>query len=138
MNNDYLWDGSGEPDPDIQRLENTLTKFRHQGQALEFPAVAAARNPCFGNDFRHLIGPSDSQQRPQQFCLSPRSEFCDGVRSRMALPDQDGTSRVSRGRRKSNPLPSGKMPEAPSLVWAKRWSQTAIRRPIFPSPISER
>ena len=27
MNEDYLWDGSGEPDPEIQKLENTLGRF---------------------------------------------------------------------------------------------------------------
>jgi hypothetical protein len=51
MTDDYLWDGSGEPDPDIQRLENTLTKFRHQGQALEFPAIAATRQSLFWERF---------------------------------------------------------------------------------------
>ncbi len=34
MNDDYLWDKSGEPDPEIQRLENLLAPFGHQpGQA---------------------------------------------------------------------------------------------------------
>jgi FecR protein len=42
MNDDYLWDGSSEPDPEIQKLESMLAKFRHQGQAPEFPAIAAA------------------------------------------------------------------------------------------------
>jgi hypothetical protein len=47
MNDDYLWDGSGEPDPEIQKLENTLAKFRHQGQAPEFPEISAVRQPRF-------------------------------------------------------------------------------------------
>jgi len=42
MNDDYLWDGSGEPDPEIQKLESTLAKFRHKGQGAEFPAITAA------------------------------------------------------------------------------------------------
>lgn len=37
---DYLWDGSGEPDPDIQRLEALLGKFRHNGVAPVFPEIA--------------------------------------------------------------------------------------------------
>ena len=37
MNSDYLWDRSGEPDPEIQELETALAKFRHQGQPLVFP-----------------------------------------------------------------------------------------------------
>jgi hypothetical protein len=47
MNNDYLWDGSGEPDPEIQKLESTLARFRHQAQAPEFPEIRAARQPGF-------------------------------------------------------------------------------------------
>jgi hypothetical protein len=45
MNDDYLWDGSGEPDPEIQKLENTLAKFRHEGQAPEFPEIATTQQP---------------------------------------------------------------------------------------------
>jgi len=45
MKDDYLWDGSGEPDPEIQKLEKTLSKFGHQGQAPEFPEIAVTRRP---------------------------------------------------------------------------------------------
>lgn len=37
MNDDYLWDGSGEPDPEIQRLESVLGRFRHNRPVPEFP-----------------------------------------------------------------------------------------------------
>lgn len=30
MKDDYLWDQTGEPDPDIQSLEQSLGRFRHQ------------------------------------------------------------------------------------------------------------
>jgi hypothetical protein len=36
MKDDYLWDGSGEPDPEIQRLESVLGRFRHRRPAPEF------------------------------------------------------------------------------------------------------
>jgi FecR protein len=36
MNDDYLWDGSGEPDPEIQKLESTLGRFRHNRPAPDF------------------------------------------------------------------------------------------------------
>jgi FecR-like protein len=36
---DYLWDGSGEPDPDVQRLEALLGKYRHDRPAPVFPAI---------------------------------------------------------------------------------------------------
>jgi FecR protein len=45
MNDDYLWDGSGEPHPEIQKLEKALSKYGHQGQAPEFPEMAVIRRP---------------------------------------------------------------------------------------------
>lgn len=41
MNDDYLWDGSGEPDPEIQKLESTLGTLRHNRPAPAFPEIAA-------------------------------------------------------------------------------------------------
>jgi hypothetical protein len=38
-NSDYLWDTSGEPDPEIQRLEAKLSAFRHNRPVPEFPAI---------------------------------------------------------------------------------------------------
>jgi hypothetical protein len=42
-NTDYLWDRSGEPDPEVEKLEKLLGKFQHDGRALVLPQVAAAR-----------------------------------------------------------------------------------------------
>jgi hypothetical protein len=36
-NHDYLWDGSGEPDPEIQRLESALERFRHDPEKHPLP-----------------------------------------------------------------------------------------------------
>jgi hypothetical protein len=44
---DYLWDGSGEPDPEIQRLEGLLGKFRHHRPAPAFPEIAGERRWTF-------------------------------------------------------------------------------------------
>jgi FecR protein len=38
MNENYLWDASGAPDPEIQRLESLLANFRHADSALVLPA----------------------------------------------------------------------------------------------------
>lgn len=38
MNDDYLWDRTGEPDPEIQQLEEVLGTMRYQAQPLELPA----------------------------------------------------------------------------------------------------
>lgn len=37
MNDDYLWDKSGEPDPQIQQLEQILGELRYQPKPLELP-----------------------------------------------------------------------------------------------------
>jgi hypothetical protein len=39
MKNDYLWDGSGEPDPELQRVEKSLVRFRFRGEMPDFPAT---------------------------------------------------------------------------------------------------
>lgn len=42
MKDDYLWDGSGEPDPEIQKLETALGRFGHRGEELDFSRVPVA------------------------------------------------------------------------------------------------
>ena len=49
MNDDYLWDRSGEPDPEIQQLEEILGTLRYQPKPLQlkrrfnvFPHLAIA------------------------------------------------------------------------------------------------
>jgi hypothetical protein len=37
MNEDYLWDKTGEPDPEIQKLEEILGGLRYQPKPLEIP-----------------------------------------------------------------------------------------------------
>src|SRR5260370_26881043 len=38
MNDNYLWDRSGEVDPEIRQLEETLGALRYQQKPLEIPA----------------------------------------------------------------------------------------------------
>src|SRR2546429_2471668 len=45
--NDYLWDRSGERDPEVQRLEALLEEFRHVGPAPVFPAIVQHRRWTF-------------------------------------------------------------------------------------------
>lgn len=40
--NDYLWDGSGTPDPEIQRLESLFAEFRYDGRPLVLPETLPA------------------------------------------------------------------------------------------------
>src|SRR5882757_10712675 len=39
MKNDYLWDGSGVPDPELQGIEKSLAQFRHRGEMPDFPGT---------------------------------------------------------------------------------------------------
>lgn len=43
IENDYLWDRSGEPDAEVQKLEGLLAKYRHDRPAPVFPAVVQER-----------------------------------------------------------------------------------------------
>ena len=43
MNDDYLWDKSGAPDPQIQELENILGALRYQPQPLKLSGSSTAR-----------------------------------------------------------------------------------------------
>ncbi|MBI4553416.1 MAG: hypothetical protein HY710_14220 [Candidatus Latescibacteria bacterium] len=38
MNDDYLWDGSGEPDPEVEHLETLLSRFRYDGVVPDLSA----------------------------------------------------------------------------------------------------
>ena len=41
MNDDYLWDRTGEPDPEIQQLEEVLGTLRYQPRALRTAGASA-------------------------------------------------------------------------------------------------
>jgi hypothetical protein len=49
MKDNYLWDRSGEPDPEIQELEDTLGTLRYQPRPLQIPHnfQAGARRSYF-------------------------------------------------------------------------------------------
>ncbi len=46
MNEDYLWDKSGEPDPEIEQLENVMgrLRFKHPVELLPLPATPPVRS----------------------------------------------------------------------------------------------
>ena len=45
MNEDYLWDKSGPPDPEKQRLEEILGSLRYQPKPFEVPSNVAVLRP---------------------------------------------------------------------------------------------
>jgi hypothetical protein len=44
MNDTYLWEGTGAPDPELQRLESMLRQFQHSGAALQLPPRTSANS----------------------------------------------------------------------------------------------
>jgi hypothetical protein len=54
MHEDYLWDASGTPDPEIQRLESLLAGFRHADRALVLPAEIPAAPRGLRGLFLHM------------------------------------------------------------------------------------
>lgn len=44
---DYLWDGSGAPDAEVQKLETLLGRYRHQGSTPVFPAIVPEKRWAF-------------------------------------------------------------------------------------------
>src|SRR5262245_4143907 len=45
MRDDYLWDRSGEPDPEIEKLEQTLAPLGHAGDPPVLPEAVTATEP---------------------------------------------------------------------------------------------
>jgi len=42
MKDDYLWDGTGDPDPEVERLEQMLSVYKYQPKKLDLPARPGA------------------------------------------------------------------------------------------------
>ncbi|HJZ62981.1 MAG TPA: FecR domain-containing protein, partial [Candidatus Acidoferrum sp.] len=53
----YLWDGSGKPDPEIVRIEKSLSQFRHKGEVPVFPAVIQLEEKRTTFGFLQLLWP---------------------------------------------------------------------------------
>jgi len=45
MSDDYLWDKSGTPDPEVEKLERSLARLGHRGGPLELPETIEAAVP---------------------------------------------------------------------------------------------
>jgi hypothetical protein len=54
IDGDYLWDKTGEPDPEIQQLEEILGTLRYQPGPLEIPAGSKVRR---NGGFFRVFGP---------------------------------------------------------------------------------
>jgi hypothetical protein len=58
MSSDYLWEGSGEPDPEIRKLEDTLSALRHRRPAPAFPEMPVMAAPVRARWFDLRLWPA--------------------------------------------------------------------------------
>ena len=97
MNEDYLWDGSGPPDPEIVRFEEALAPFRYRGQSAraDAPSVLPLAMDRGGRrvDRRHYRCP--------RTCAAPRTTAWQVDRAagpaRVGRKDAAASMRVDRG-----------------------------------------
>lgn len=74
MTDDYLWDRSGTPDPEIQRLESALAKFRHTNRSgFPVPLAVPEEKPVIPSEARNLSSISASHLPAETFAsVKPR------------------------------------------------------------------
>lgn len=156
MKNDYLWDGSGEADPEVEELEQLLGRLRYQPKPLELPApprrvywpqlaaaaailVALAAGLWFyfqpksevGNKNitaeNHEEAPIHEVQKPN----APLPVAPDDVIKKAAQPQKDSVARViaPRPKRKAQPEVSPEIKEEISLA-SEEAITAGTRQPI--------
>ena len=70
MNDDYLWDGSGEPDAEVQKLEALLGRYRSAAPMPDFKRVVVMRRrPRLAARRRCRV---DRLRDPRRRCVSTR------------------------------------------------------------------
>jgi len=140
MEDNYLWDASGEPDPEVQELEETLGTLRYQPRPLEIPhnirvdrrrsffpamAIAAAIALC-----AVLLGLWFSFNRRQTFPALGAKQI---DQNRNAGPPQVAPNNQALPAPVSSPKPKGiQERESPRSLLARnttRGTRTQIRQP---------
>lgn len=67
---DYLWNKTGEPDAEAERLETLLGAFAHTPRPLELPAGAAAQEPRASARLPRLFAVAQRAGVPARFAAS--------------------------------------------------------------------
>jgi hypothetical protein len=154
MEDNYLWDRSGEPDPDVQELEEILGTLRYQPRPLEIPvnvrvdrrrsffppmAIAAAIALVailFGLwfSFNRRQAAPPLQARDSQIDRNKNSEPAEIIRDKQAPPNPALVK---------NPVPTGiQKRESPRNLLARnvrRGPRTQIRQPeLTPEELAEK
>ncbi len=158
MNDNYLWDRSGEPDPEVQKLEEILGTLRYQPRPLEIPnnvrlkgsrpfftklAIAAAIAAAIGlvaialglwvNFNRHrtvseVAAKSDSQIDQKRNAPAPQIAPKDNASPLVVVKDPRPTNIQKRHRE-----------PARTLVVQNKTRETIVRQPeLTPQELAEK
>jgi len=154
MNDEYLWDKSGEPDPEIQQLEQVLGSLRYQPQPLELPdnvkpvrrnrylpllAIAATLALALLAGALWLRAKTDSKSGPHNAVITPAtpSPVNPAEKKNEELPTREDNSRstdqdrkvfaVNRQRRTKRSLPALSKTERAEALEAKKELIVALR-----------
>ncbi|MGH9872576.1 MAG: hypothetical protein ACRD9S_08935 [Pyrinomonadaceae bacterium] len=111
-NDDYLWDKTGEPDPEIQQLEEILGTLRYQPRPLEIPAgLQVGRERSFFRGFAAplaiaaaiatlllglglWLGLQRLQRSPQQIVKTPDAPQVEPKHAAVSPPNEKQNSSV--------------------------------------------
>ena len=135
MNDDYLWDKSGQPDPEIQQLEQILGTLRYQPKPLVIPrrnsfawlAIAASLLLALLAGGIWLRVRSHNEAPPQQARIeTPKPvQAPQAPRNESALnPPLPPSKRIHKPRSASSVLPKAEREEA---LMAKEQLMLALR-----------
>lgn len=105
MSDDYLWDRTGEPDPDVARLEKALGPLRHEGEWREPPQVSAGQG---ASQASRSAGPRPARRRSAFIAggaLALAAGIALALRALGPAPSADGPH-AATGPSYSAPLPA--------------------------------
>lgn len=116
MKDDYLWDKSGEPDPQIQELEEILGSLKYKPRPLVIPADLLAPRR---RSYRPLIAIAAALL----FALLATAVWIGMRQSETPIPD------VVRNESTPGPTPEDKPKESPKTPDEKKPSTLAVNKP---------
>jgi len=150
MNENYLWDRTGEPDEELQRLEELLGELRYQPRPLEVPAII---QPVRHRRFSPAIAIAATfilfaiavglwmnfNRRPaNEAALAPKIDQTNPPQPKATAPDAPLATTITNAPKAATPPKRHREP-ARSLVAENRSSKTIIRQPaLTPQEIAQK
>lgn len=121
MEDNYLWDRSGEPDPEVQELEEILGTLRYQPQPLGIPVNVRV-------DRRRSFFPSMAIAAAMALLAILLGLWFGFARRQAAPPLQARDSQIDQDRNPGTPQVSPNQQASPDPVLVKNPAPTGIQR----------